>query len=140
MTGLVDFDLKGCSLLGLLGSTCSHGNLLNTLVGLPVALLETFALDGPTVSRHVTLKKVEDLNLSIYTEFYDAYNNLHQQCGRTQSLGYLLIQEQLPTVVQRTLLQSSLAALWARIKSISGQQLLHSLSLWLYLLVALLCL
>ena len=57
MTGLVGFDLKGCLPLGLPGSTCSHGNLLNTLVGLPVAPLETFALDEPTVSRHVTLKK-----------------------------------------------------------------------------------
>ena len=73
MTGLVDFDLKGCLPLGLLGSTCSHGNLFNTLVGLPVAPLETFALDGPTVSRHVTLKKVEDLNLSVRTEFHDVY-------------------------------------------------------------------
>ena len=71
-TGLADFGLKGCLPLGLLGSTCSHGNVLNTLVGLPVAPLETFALDGPTVSQHVTLKKVvEDLNLSINTEFHD---------------------------------------------------------------------
>ena len=73
MTGLVDFDLKGRLPLGLLGSTCSHGNLLNALVGLPATPLETFALDGPTVSRRVTLKKVEDLNLSINTEFHDVY-------------------------------------------------------------------
>ena len=73
MTGLVGFDLKGCLPLCLLGRTCSYGNLLETSVGLPVAPLETFALDGPAVSRHATLTKLENLNLDVNTEFHDAY-------------------------------------------------------------------
>ena len=75
MTGVVDFT---CGCLKSPWLTWNRSGLDTTClddlpVDLPVAPLETFRLDAPESSRHVTLRCVEDLNLKVNTEFHDVY-------------------------------------------------------------------